>query len=532
MKPMRKINNRYINMALIFTLIGVFLCQDLYALRVPMTGHKKVKQTLASGQDNHAEESLESDLEEALREAQSTIKQGLPLFHPVREKLDLKLDEFLQSRGFDVFMNSMQRYYSYYADPKMKRFISGMMNLAIYSVYADPDTELLQGLTVDMLKPYLDFFVDIALAPTKRTLSHIINSAIRRSPSGKIIMYQNKRLGAIYPIMEQDMRDLLASKGFPVFEIDLDNVNLKEIRTNPEFKKARIILARFKVSSLGGKMITAESQRRKFEALRILGGDEMPIIMVDYSVREISEAQIAVKESFPEIEMFNADIFYPAGGNYYDLLDNMDLLLPAGTPDGQNGELYDEFGRKMAKALSEDTAFWKKIDGKTLASGQEVKILGAREGVMQVIAKIKEVATANQDADDYRIMLLIDGQHNIGKSTFSETMRSNLKIPGWHMKTTGPIAKRDITIEQAWNVIGTEEDHLIFKKWPGVTVIAVYLSETDDISAIAKDDTSGLKERVLKHANFIIDWRKEVRLDASRELPELLRQLSSSQKDL
>ena len=34
------------NIALIFTLIGVFLCQELYALRVPMNGHKKMEKAL------------------------------------------------------------------------------------------------------------------------------------------------------------------------------------------------------------------------------------------------------------------------------------------------------------------------------------------------------------------------------------------------------------------------------------------------------------------------------------------------------
>lgn len=52
---MRKINKIF-NIASIFTLIGVFLCQDLYALRVPMNGHEKVGKALASGQG--IEESL------------------------------------------------------------------------------------------------------------------------------------------------------------------------------------------------------------------------------------------------------------------------------------------------------------------------------------------------------------------------------------------------------------------------------------------------------------------------------------------
>ena len=38
--------HRITNIALIFTLIGVFLCQDLYALRVPMEGYKAAKDVL------------------------------------------------------------------------------------------------------------------------------------------------------------------------------------------------------------------------------------------------------------------------------------------------------------------------------------------------------------------------------------------------------------------------------------------------------------------------------------------------------
>ncbi|MFH1621536.1 MAG: circularly permuted type 2 ATP-grasp protein [Candidatus Omnitrophota bacterium] len=41
---MRKIRKQYI-IALIFTLIGVLVCQNLYALRVPMTGYKTVEKT-------------------------------------------------------------------------------------------------------------------------------------------------------------------------------------------------------------------------------------------------------------------------------------------------------------------------------------------------------------------------------------------------------------------------------------------------------------------------------------------------------
>lgn len=62
------------NLALIFILIEAFLCQDLYALRVPMNGYEKVKEALASGET----------LEQADKD--QTNKDGLPSTPSALEK--------------------------------------------------------------------------------------------------------------------------------------------------------------------------------------------------------------------------------------------------------------------------------------------------------------------------------------------------------------------------------------------------------------------------------------------------------------
>lgn len=309
---------------------------------------------------------------------QEAMYAGKPLYG-LRFDSERMLKSFFEEQGFDIFIKTMEYYYRRYSDPRMKRFISGEINIIL--LYFDMGIRG-QTLTKEMLEPYLDFIVDISLAPAKRVLNYMITKAINQSPSGKVMMYQNLRLGGIYPIMEKDMCDLLASKGFPVFEINLQDISvdgrkmeemedyeieayMDKLKTNPEFIKARIILVRFKVSSLGEDYIGAESQRGKFKALATLSNKDIPIVMVDGSAREISLAQQAVMKAFPEfkIEMFNADpVHLGEYSVYFDVPDNIDILLPAATPSGTKGSLYDTFARRMAMTLASDEVFWREID--------------------------------------------------------------------------------------------------------------------------------------------------------------------------
>ncbi|MDO8663009.1 MAG: hypothetical protein Q7K98_07325 [Candidatus Omnitrophota bacterium] len=289
-----------------------------------------------------------------------------------------RLSYFLKARGIDAFMEVIKYNYNVYPDEIMQRFISGLMNVILSMRYRDLAGQW-HGLTKDMLQPHLDFITDIALKPAKRALAYTIDVALTHSPSGKVIMYQNKRLGAVYPIMEKDMQELLREKGFGVFEVDLDNIENKTndevveyintIMQKSEFSKSRIILVRFKIPST----ITytgLESQKEKLNTLDILSNlSRAPIVMVDGSARnQVSTAQQVVRKSDQgqKIDMFNADISYPYQYFNFDAPDNIDMLLPAISSDDKNGELYDEFAKRMASRLAKDADFWKQIEDRRM----------------------------------------------------------------------------------------------------------------------------------------------------------------------
>jgi len=291
-----------------------------------------------------------------------------------------RLSGFLKVRGINAFMEVIKYNYDKYPEEIMQRFISGLMNAVLAKRYRDLEGQW-HGLTKEILEPYLDFITDIALKPAKRALAHIIDVALTHSPSGKVIMYQNKRLGAVYPIMEKDMQELLREKGFGVFEVDLDNIENKTndeavkyvntIMQKPEFPKSRIILVRFKIPST----ITyagLEPQKQKLNNLNILSNlTGAPIVMVDGSARnQISAAQQVVRESVQgqKMNMFNADISYPYGYFDFDAPDNIDMLLPAVSSVDKNGELYDEFARRMVSRLAKDGDFWKQIEAQSASS--------------------------------------------------------------------------------------------------------------------------------------------------------------------
>lgn len=260
-----------------------------------------------------------------------------------------RLSYFLKARGINAFMEVIKYNYDKYPEEIMQRFISGLMNVVISKRYRDFEGQW-RGLTKDMLQPHLDFITDIALKPAKRALAYTIDVALTHSSLGKVIMYQNKRLGAVYPIMEKDMQELLRKRGFGVFEVELDNIENKTndeaveyintIMQKSEFSKSRIILVRFRIPST----ITytgLESQKEKLNILGILSNlSGAPIVMVDGSARnQISTAQQVVRKSDQgqKIDMFNADISYPYQYFDFDAPDNIDMLLPAISSDDKNG---------------------------------------------------------------------------------------------------------------------------------------------------------------------------------------------------
>jgi len=164
-----------------------------------------------------------------------------------------------------------------------------------------------------------------------------------------------------------------------------------------------------------------------------------------------------------------------------------------------------------------------------LGPGEAVKILPPEEGIQQLIARIKEIAAAHQKTDSHTIVLFIDGIRDIGKSTLETTIKGHLKIPDWPIRTNEDIVPvttvpdKFILVSQAYGSI-EGQDYQELMEDPDATVIAVYLSNTYS--------PTDLPEEVIKYADFIIDWREKVRLDKKHALPELLKQVSSSHKDL
>ena len=109
------------------------------------------------------------------------------------------------------------------------------------------------------------------------------------------------------------------------------------------------------------------------------------------------------------------------------------------------------------------------------------------------------------------------------------TIKGHLKIPDWPIRTNEDIVPvttvpdKFILVSQAYGSI-EGQDYQELMEDPDATVIAVYLSNTYS--------PTDLPEEVIKYADFIIDWREKVRLDKKHALPELLKQVSSSHKDL
>ncbi len=125
----------------------------------------------------------------------------------------------------------------------------------------------------------------------------------------------------------------------------------------------------------------------------------------------------------------------------------------------------------------------------------------------------------------YTIAILIDGEHDVGKSTFIETFCKSLNLPGWPVGTdeTSNTSEKLIYIWQAWNGIGTSIQFGLKQMPDDYTVIAVYLSNTND--------TSKLPSRITEHADIIIDSREGVRLPVHK-MAELLGQSFASRKDI
>jgi hypothetical protein len=291
-----------------------------------------------------------------------------------------KFREFFDRYGLDEFLRLVERYYRAFESDLLKEIVVVLMGETI--------NELLVRGDLTLQERHLDTLVTLSMRHVRRVLGRI-TEWVRQSPSGKIILYQNLRMGGLYPPMERELQDLLAARGYPAWEVDLNRLGLEHmssdaivdavrgIRQSEAFNRAAIVLTRFKISSAPDPADSAhpedfnsyESQEPKLVALYALGNLsigkngssrlEHPIIMLDASKNALSLAQKAVK--LPLMRFSNALDLMTMPFFYHHLywvssygLNNLADLLPAGSPRRSPGKFYPLFAQKVAKALSED----------------------------------------------------------------------------------------------------------------------------------------------------------------------------------
>ena len=295
-----------------------------------------------------------------------------------------KLRRFLISRGMDEFLNIIEQCYFNYRDPVLKEIVIALMSESAN----DPLTRK----EVIMSEANCPFFAKITLRHFKRVISRIV-AETRSTPAGRVIVYQNLRMGGLYPPMEKGMKELLATKGYPVFEIALEDempstpsvdeiyTRMQHMRKGDDFKRAKIILTRFKVSSAPNPEDSEHpedyrslaSQRDKFVALYALAdvkfdkarnvSQQLPILMIDASKNWLSLAQEQVQCSC--IQAFNALDLMAVPFYYHHLywlsaygMDNVEDLLPASGPGFEDGALYQSFANEAVRMLENDTDYW------------------------------------------------------------------------------------------------------------------------------------------------------------------------------
>jgi len=293
----------------------------------------------------------------------------------------LKLKEFLHSRGLDAFMQLVDHYH--------RNFDSALLKEIVVILMSETINEPLIKRELIIEEHHLDTLVMISMRHIRRVLGNIM-AWVEQSPKGKIILYQNLRMGGLYPPMEHDLKNLFAARGCPVLEVDLNDLAPKDmdsreivdtiqpVRKSEEFNRAAVVLTRFKISSAPDPADSSHpedfnsyaSQENKLVALYALANlsitkDEQsrlehPIIMLDASKNALSLAQKAVRT--PLMQFSNALDLMAMPFIYHHLywiaaygLNNLEDLLPASSPDRHPGKFYHLFARKVAEALKKET---------------------------------------------------------------------------------------------------------------------------------------------------------------------------------
>lgn len=269
--------------------------------------------------------------------------------------LVVELDNIIGSGGLDAFFALTQNMYRLCNNDAARETAVALMSEALFK-------GRLKG-KFHIEERHVDLFVSISLRQVLRALDFILEAA-DQSSSRKVVIWQNLRMGGMYPPMEKRMCAFIESLGYKVFELDPEKAKVDE----ENFMQARIILARFKVSSAPeaydsahpDDYIAYEQQKNKVWFLQAVafknGAQRLPVVMIDGSKKKFSLAQEYAAQPF--IIPFNAIDFMEMDFCYQHLywlsgygFNNIGELLPASAPGRPDGIYYQMFAEKITDAV-------------------------------------------------------------------------------------------------------------------------------------------------------------------------------------
>jgi len=176
----------------------------------------------------------------------------------------------------------------------------------------------------------IDYSIDVELPVIMRSLEEILALRRRLDESGDegtpLIIWQNLRLGEMYPFFTQDMINAMGIREVQ----DVKEISEQGIE---DFRKARFILIRAKKSSTPS---ATEDTLLEDQINRLSAKLGAVVLMIDSSKREFSDAQVRVKREFNNKRWFFLNpsaLVNPSSVSQFDI--NAEIFL-------QNGQAANE----------------------------------------------------------------------------------------------------------------------------------------------------------------------------------------------
>jgi len=312
-----------------------------------------------------------------------------------------RLKSFQKRYGLEPFLNVISKNYHIFDDARMRDVV------LVHMGYVFGDLIREKKLDLSAQGKFLPFFAEISVRPSEKALFHILTRAMH-NPTGKVIYFQNLRLGGMTPAMEGGMKLLLEGHGYSVFEVGAEDLEseaepgevAKKIVQRKGYPEAKVILVRLKVSSSPHPgdsdhpedfQAISPTKIRVLEALSRQTEQAIPVVMADAGTRRTTAAQDRVARFFPAVELLNVNDF---GNNENDLdlqnfgFDNLEDLLPPGAVGTEPGCLFKDFSVAQAKALAADHDLWERV-------------MTSRKAPLKLVAALDGLDDANDHIQTY-----------------------------------------------------------------------------------------------------------------------------------